>query len=71
MTPHHTHAEWTLAFYVAAGVLFIGGLFFLICAESKEQNWEPNEQAHPIHILHINNANHQAPQADAEAEVPV
>ena len=74
MTPHHTHAEWSLAFYVAASVLLLGGIFFLICCESKEQNWEPKEEAHSVHVIDIENASHhhhQAPQAEPEVEVPV
>lgn len=39
VTEHHTHREWTIAFFICAVILAAGGLFFLVFSKAHEQSW--------------------------------
>ena len=39
ITSHHTHAEWSIAFIVSAGVMAVGALVYLLFARADVQHW--------------------------------
>ena len=39
VTEHHTHREWTIAFFICSVILAAGGLFFLVFSKSEVQSW--------------------------------
>lgn len=39
ITPNQTREEWQVAFFIAAGVYFFGGIFYLIFAKGDEEQW--------------------------------
>ena len=39
ITSHHTHAEWSIAFCVSAGVMAVGALVYLLFARADVQHW--------------------------------
>uniref|UniRef100_T1ISU2 C2H2-type domain-containing protein n=1 Tax=Strigamia maritima TaxID=126957 RepID=T1ISU2_STRMM len=45
VTPNGTLQEWSIVFYIGMGAYAFGGLFYLLFASGKEQDWifDPNE----------------------------
>ena len=43
ITSNHTHAEWSVAFFVCAGVMAVGALVYLIFARADIQHWAREE----------------------------
>ena len=43
-TSNHTHAEWSVVFFVTAGVTIVGTLIYLIFARADVQPWAQDDE---------------------------
>jgi ACS family sodium-dependent inorganic phosphate cotransporter-like MFS transporter 5 len=72
ITSNHTHAEWSVAFFVCAGVMAVGALVYLIFARADVQPWareQLDEEPAPPEAGVSYKAKGNEADADAEAKV--
>ena len=65
ITSNHTHAEWSVAFFVCAGVMAVGVLFYLIFARADTQHWAREESVH-VELATLSTASASAVNADGD-----
>ena len=53
-TSNHTHAEWSVVFFVTAGVTIVGTLIYLIFARADLQPWARNDQGPEVEPVAAN-----------------
>ena len=68
ITSNHTHAEWSVAFFVCAGVMATGALFYLIFARADVQPWAKQGQVEEVAGAGASYKT-KGSEADAEANV--
>ena len=69
ITSNHTHAEWSIAFFVSAGVMAFGALVYLIFARADVQPWAKQEQEPEEFAEADVSYKAKGNEADAEASV--